>query len=384
MTSPRPPSRPNRYSGPLSTWRSWTASERELAASLGQLQARDLSLHLYNANRLKKRAINQQQISKGNAEQDELEERHALEKIWLPPKVWTAWPMAQDQVPREGEGMSWEEEGNETSSLYRKRFENLSHSMEELLAAQCIKESKERYLARKWETEKSDLNELYKENNRKRSRSLTKASDSGHEDGKESQLEPVVLADDDRARDILQPTIRNILSRLDDLLMGLHHARRSYMSKSNDSASETQTDVAENANGISRRRRVNTRRKGAKSQPITGQSVKAPSSESGNWSSSSNESRQPAVKKRRKGTSPFSRSRSLHNRQIRVGLRDWADVLGVSSMIGWDQTIINRTAARCASLFKEGMTFRILEEGKDENKEVSYLPSVSKGSLSVS
>lgn len=47
--------RPNRYVGPSSTWQSLTEQERGLAASLDALRNQDLSIHLYNAHRLKKR-----------------------------------------------------------------------------------------------------------------------------------------------------------------------------------------------------------------------------------------------------------------------------------------------------------------------------------------
>ena len=48
--------RSNRYKGPASTWQSLTEQERGLAASLDQLRNEDLSIHLYNAHALRKRA----------------------------------------------------------------------------------------------------------------------------------------------------------------------------------------------------------------------------------------------------------------------------------------------------------------------------------------
>ncbi len=50
------PTRPNRWAGAPSTWASLTAQERGLAASLDQIRNADLSVHLYNAYLLKKRA----------------------------------------------------------------------------------------------------------------------------------------------------------------------------------------------------------------------------------------------------------------------------------------------------------------------------------------
>lgn len=48
--------RPNRWQGAPSTWTTLTAQERGLAASLDQIRNADLSIHLYNAHALKRRA----------------------------------------------------------------------------------------------------------------------------------------------------------------------------------------------------------------------------------------------------------------------------------------------------------------------------------------
>lgn len=47
--------RPNRWTGPSSTWLSLTEQERGLAASLEALRNRDLSTHLYNSFALRRR-----------------------------------------------------------------------------------------------------------------------------------------------------------------------------------------------------------------------------------------------------------------------------------------------------------------------------------------
>jgi hypothetical protein len=47
--------RENRFTGPASTWRDYTADERGLIASLDQERAGDLGVHLYNAHALKSR-----------------------------------------------------------------------------------------------------------------------------------------------------------------------------------------------------------------------------------------------------------------------------------------------------------------------------------------
>lgn len=49
-------SRPNRWLGPESTWRAITEEERLLWRSMKLLRDRDLSVHLYDAFALKRRA----------------------------------------------------------------------------------------------------------------------------------------------------------------------------------------------------------------------------------------------------------------------------------------------------------------------------------------
>ena len=49
-------SRPNCWTGAPSTWLAITASERQQAAALEQLRNANLSIHLYNAFALRKRA----------------------------------------------------------------------------------------------------------------------------------------------------------------------------------------------------------------------------------------------------------------------------------------------------------------------------------------
>src|SRR5437868_6984891 len=49
--------RPNRYYGPASTWRSWTKEDRDVAESLELDRAQDLSVHLYNAHVIRSQTL---------------------------------------------------------------------------------------------------------------------------------------------------------------------------------------------------------------------------------------------------------------------------------------------------------------------------------------
>src|SRR4029077_15941987 len=66
------------------------------------------------------------------------------------------------------------------------------------------------------------------------------SSDTGFRDACGPQ--PVIQADDDKSRLQLRPLARHILDRLDNLLMGLHHARKATAAEP-DRTSNTQTDT---------------------------------------------------------------------------------------------------------------------------------------------
>lgn len=145
---------------------------------------------------------------------------------------------------------------------------------------------------------------------------------------KGSNSRPVVMADDDKARALLQLPIRHTLQKLDDLLTGLHHARQSYLNpdetnSGTDTATSRESSVARNSRTRSKSR-----------------------------------SRSVSQNRKKKPTSVSSRARRLG--EIRP--RDWSEVLGVAMMTGWDSEVVKRATARCSQLFGEQMEFRGLGE----------------------
>lgn len=404
-----PPSRPNRYRGPLSTWRNWTAAERDLAISLQQLIANDLSVHLYNVFHLK---ASTRKLSGQGTETHTRDLEHA--EKWVPPKVWTAWPLPPEIVPRGWNVSSWDEEGVRRQRYHGKR-DTTSHVLKELLVGYVLKKSKERF----WERERED-EESKTQNVKSRRRSGKSKGDSegldpsshdnehtwrvntssahseaGDDDGQSqiaqtspqaeratspsdrhsdhllNNLVPAVMVDDDRASDILKPTMHHVLARFDSLLMGLHHARNAYITQ-NDSASEIQKDVDEVQQSSQGKRKRNKSRQRRDRPRIY------------NESTAESEIDNPADLKPSSlpGTHshqiPSSRRKARRSRdpKTRIGLRNWSDVLGIASMTGWEPAVLERAATRCAALFEEGISFRTLREGNDTVEEVSYLPGI--------
>jgi len=412
-----PPSRPNKYHGPASTWRNWTAAERELAASLQQLTANDLSVHLYNAFHLQRRP---EKIRGQGGEQHEGVSEGA--EAWLPPKVWTAWPLPPDVVPRNADISHWEEEGDRPGRYYGGR-DATSNVLKELLVAYILKKAKERFWAREWDDDEPDgadgklSRELGSQSDPSNcdsgksnpsppatehtSRESSSSARSGLDDDdvqphsaeaspraesaatpsggcldlKPRDFEPEVMVDDDKASDILEPTMNHVLAKFDDLLMGLRHARSAYMAL-DDSASESQKDVRDPRQSKQGKGKRSKSRQGRGRPSSNGKSSVGFAIDIAGNSRPSSTSRT-----RSQRTSSSSRkAQSFQSRKARVGLRDWSDVLGIASMTGWESAVVEKAATRCAALFEEGISFRTLGEGTDEVREDSYLPRISKRS----
>ena len=350
-----PPTRPNKFRGNPATWRNWTTPERDLMASLDQLTAQDLCVHLYNAFQLKRRANDQKRLQSTEANDDrESDERPA----WKPPKVWTAWPLPPIYVPRD-EGKRWEEEGMLGRQI-PKKSRNPCDSLRELLEAQILRHAREQYSNRKSGTPPDEESSSGQSSPIEQA---AKAPFDGRNDDSSGTLRPVVMADDERASHILRPTVTHILGKLDRLLMGLHRARSSYL-EIDDSAFDSGSLKATPSRS---RSRLGKRKRSASilSRKAALESQTASSSDADDQRTSRSRSRSRGRK--------LPTAESSRIRKNRLGLRAWSDVLGMASLTGWDADVVERTASRCALLFGEGITFRTLEEGIPGFTETSFV-----------
>ena len=421
-----------------STWLNQTAGDRAISDSLDQLRARDLSIHLFNAHSLKKRAPLVRSKTEDSSENN---------LLWKPPKHWTAWPLASDEVPKLKKEIWADVEDGELTSQSLNYPDGPGAELCEQLIEVVLKTARERFLA---EDFRQDTNMVsvapgrtddgYTSASRSRAGSESESSvfnssvDSDEEirhpssevpigDGAEDtplfddihhssasdrqppsklkgrndsrnlpnntspsndprlrSLKPAIMADEELASSILQPSLRHILSKLDTLLRGLHHARRASLRVNDDSASETQTDMDDDGSRAPSSARTRSRsahsRKRSISQRRTSRSHSQAASASvgSDTSTSSYEtSSRQAGKRARRSSSPRLKARRFRRRRDRMGLRDWSDVLGVAAMQGWDRKVIDAAAGRCAALFGEGMDFRVVD-GLDVD-DFSYLPT---------
>lgn len=459
--SPTPETRPNRWAGPPSTWLSVTEQERGLAASLDQLRDQDLSIHLYNAHVLKKRARRFWERKGKGEEFDEEGEGHG----WAPPKGWTAWPLPAGEVPREGEIVG-EDDGSDAFT-FRRRDGNEAPSgmLEEQLVAVTLRFARERFEGREWaksdevmEDENLDRDTRVKDGtfepsyvSRDGSEDIEDAPTSGQAEtldeeeneyeplvkeqfeplGSIKWLKPVISVDDERSAALLRPSIRHTLSKLDEVLVALHHARDTCHQYGSRSAANTDDEMVRgedsdtsatpekrprgrprkfanlailpkkapapslrpNDPGLFRAKKTHLGRPQKVYERLDGETQqeylvriarlqkKALPSFAALHSPSAPATRSPSAASERSRRSPAKRQTSEElkvSRQKKLGLRDWSEILGSAALVGFPPAVIARATQRCADLFGEGMSMMTLPEvpfkAKDKDFVATYQP----------
>ena len=367
------PSRPNKFLGPPSTWRNWTAPERELAASVEQLQAKDLSIHLYNSFKLRNRKRLRSPDPHVQSPQDS---KNSEGSQWVPPKVWTAWPLPPDIVPKEYNERRWEDD-DILSEMHHARLERPGQELQEMLVAQVLRKAKEQFGEQQWEGAQHTTKTTMREPEHFQGRRHANGRFCAKQDHDLSDQKPVIMADDQRASEILRPTVQHMMTKLDGLLMGLHHARAAYLAvEDSDSESRSLSNERATPRGRPRKRK----QKASSPDEDTGTSQGMPDYDDSDSGGSQSSKEKPARKDRiqyARSSSRRSRSHNFRKRKGRLGLRDWSDVLGIAAMTGWQQSVVGIATARCATLFEEGIKFRTLEEGKEVCEADVYLPNAA-------
>ncbi|PQE14004.1 RNA polymerase i specific transcription initiation factor protein [Rutstroemia sp. NJR-2017a BBW] len=436
-TSPSPP-RANRWQGPARTWQQLTEEERGLAASLDELRNRDLSVHLYNAFALKRRAkgFDARIDDKENYVDEDADEANGFR----PPRNWTAWPIESSSVPRDGEQIG-PDDGDDIFTLKRDEVNRPSRGLEELLVASTLRFAKEKFQFRESESERvmddaeaeyvethSELDEPGGEDAEDRADSIRAPSEPP---STTTILRPTVSADDERSRELLRPSIRHTLSKLDEVLMALHYARQTCQRYASQSEPDTKAPGQSGDDEIPKVKRPKGRpRKHAPiSTPTTRESspVGGEGDDPESWRTTRGKTtrrgRPKKVYEKLEGEtqieyltriartqkkplpkfapplktelsrsvspnkSPTKRgnSRLQENHHKRnYGLRDWSEVLGSAALVGFSPDVIARATQRCANLFGESMTMRTMIEGPDLDNDTSSESSEDEMSVAAS
>lgn len=451
--------RENRFIGPDSTWRTHAAAERGLLASLEQQRANDLSIHLYNAHALKARIRDPKPgPSKGKyyrGKKHWIKSNEDGSLPWHPDVAWTAWPLRPEAVPRKGEVFGRPVLGEDDGTYRREEHWRPSGDLEEEVLAVMLRRAKEQFRERQWKgisSEAKPNDGVARPSGEEKGGSEASAPDADTDDSMRDgetdtesgesdstfddpiishSFEPDIIADDEEAALILQPTFRHILSELDRLLMGLHTSRQGHVNRTNDrstsrSKSKTQSGRSRSrskVNGASSKGNKRSKRavKAAEDDSDDGNSedesvapLKAGkkaasprrrSRETGPDLSEEEGEQDPALASKRKilkrhadrarrhsddeyveddasahDTTPNedndankvkSQAATLDNtreqpkiertnpkRQRPLNPRDWSEVLGIASLVGWNPAVVDRAARRCTSLLGERMDFQ--------------------------
>ncbi|KAF5002185.1 hypothetical protein FGRMN_561 [Fusarium graminum] len=417
--------RPNRWTGPKSTWRTLTEEDRLLWQSMKQIQDQDLAVHLYNAFALKRRSQNA-----ASAQDLVVTTENGQEGVWAPPKSWTAWPLKHKHVPKQR--LINEQHDEDDRFTFRRKEETMpSTELEEEISATILRTAKRRFRRRKNKMAKPSIEDstpLHSESGNNTPGVLSRESSARPETEEESDTmavdeektqgrsrqipktyEPIESTNDEASYALLRPSTRHILSQLDDTLRILRNSRIAGMNYLSDSSTEDESDnqsqsgrkkprgrprkilhevdisaSASPAGQTGRRgrpRKVHIPREGESYEEMLQRIAR----ESHRKIPTTEEDRDAAFEEWiRKGDEIIERERSQSLRRAtsqgaeteeesvsganvdrklaRQGLRDWSDVLGAAAIAGFSGDVIARTARRCADLFGEGMVVRTLNE----------------------
>ncbi|EGR47558.1 uncharacterized protein TRIREDRAFT_64175 [Trichoderma reesei QM6a] len=265
-------SRPNRWTGPRREWQRFTIEERRLWQSMQAVESQDLAIHLYNAHALKKRGKDPQ-----TAQDVTVATEDGQQRIWAPPRVWTAWPLNERRVPKQRIIQRDHDEFDRFT--FRKAERHMpSSELHEELGATILRFAGERF---RKSLEKSrrktvltsiegDAVSHYHGEGSREDEATSSLPDppspsqtSDYEDVKmkmhlegeeddpvkseerqkaDEAREPAMSSNDDLSYEILRPSVRHILSQLDATLRILHNARVATTNYASDSSATSDSE----------------------------------------------------------------------------------------------------------------------------------------------
>lgn len=295
-----PTQRPNRFKGPLQTWKGYTAVDRQAADSLQQLEDTDLSAHLYNAHALKRRARrpaekittlsnwrNKDAWLRQGKELQYTDAGGQTQTELIPSKDWTAWPLPPTSlftldngfrraavVPEADEwvigGSGQQDPGEELKEemlgLFLRTAKNSWNAKEyqdenqrsARKAAKTSAKSRSKSAQEISDTEMKDVGEDDAEDDEEEV-AQAGATKRGRKPQAEMDFKPAILADDMKAQRLLRPTIASVLSKLDDVALSLQRTRHNHFGRGAFGDESSQSDFATDAETTGRESRSRSR-----------------------------------------------------------------------------------------------------------------------------
>ncbi|KAG9255933.1 uncharacterized protein F5Z01DRAFT_634902 [Emericellopsis atlantica] len=409
--------RPNRWTGPASTWRHLTEEERLLWHAYEKVENENLGIHLYNVFALRKRAENPATMGDVTVQLD-----NGSEAVWTPPKMFTAWPLIKDRLPEE-HFVKREDDEDEPYTYRKEETKYPSTDLREELNATILRMAKQRFRKRKarWDAVRPSVEDAGDELEQASSEEdddepLAPAESPQHrehgqdEDDRDGSTEdrdddhpqtetatprqrippktyePIVSLEDHAS--LLNPISRHIISQVNKTLSILSASRTiglgGYDSDSS-SSSDTST-TSRRRTSRSRRSPSATSNTSTKSPTTSGKRGRPRKVHARKAGETDEEMATRVAREMHRALPPPSRPASADNdndsafeawlrteqKQPRqpskkppprlFGLRDWSDVVSSAALAGFSPDVIARTTQRCANLFGEGMVMRSLHE----------------------
>ncbi|KXJ89604.1 RNA polymerase I-specific transcription initiation factor-domain-containing protein [Microdochium bolleyi] len=434
------------WQGPASAWRANNAQEISNATALEEIRNRDLSVHLYNAFALKRRHGTSDALATApvaGQDIDVVTGQVIQADPWVPPLSWTAWPLSTSSVPSpEFVRRQQKLDPAERLTIRMPVANDPGSALRDALAASILRSAKEHFIARGWQTDPgedggSDGADSDTSGGGRLSDAARKETPSGSARSKDGKKEvdqaedenfqvPAVSADDSLSHDILAPSIRHIMSRLDSTLDALHNAQEaatSYLSEASDSDSAHSTRSRHSRQRPASRHPGQGQRKtalkpefiqefvaqwdpdaaapetsqvsGGKAKPgrprkkyprqpeesdadyvlrvsrlrktrvpthMTLTSSHARTPSTAPETDASEEEGWNQTQRQPKGHPPSERKRK------QLTPRDWTDVLSAACLGGFSAQVLDRAARRCADVFGQQMRLHTLEETRHDQE----------------
>ena len=446
------------------SWRRWTAPDRELAASLEDVESADLAAHLYNTHHLKRRLRLSAEhtselkswqskdawLKKGQELQYQDPLTQDLETELIPPKPWSAWPLPPHQLRSDDFSTRGTEDCEVGWHVNSWVDHDSGETMREEILALFLRTAKENRVAQQAHESGADMGMLdahmgdhssslppnseiemaedvlarnadqheisQRSSGTKLSKTKVYSSETEGEqlareindlgvdtdaegifgttdcsefesdtEGKQAtsthqppDVEATVLADDDIARRVLDPSINSLLSSVDKLVVAINRCRTNHLGDRGRSRSASVSDyladresTTRQSRSLSRSRSTGyavkqngpSRTKSRLSKPHPKQSLGLATLQEGSDSVTQHGLNEGPRRRRARSTSSASSNISGDSQVGRgSGLMDWSEVLGLAAVSGWNQRAIARATQRCASLFGETMGFRTFEQ----------------------
>lgn len=423
-------SRPNRWRGPPQSWRTITEEDRLTYNAFEKVRNQDLSVHLYNAFALGRRRVPQEAEASAGPDIDAATGRPVVHsEPWAPPKGWTAWPLGTHLVPPD-DFMKRTEDDDEVFTFRRLERDTPSGKLEEIVSADILRFAKEKFSKRRLGEAPPSPAGVKVKAEPLSSENESLPSEEESEDGWEENVDgarhqrrtrapvttfkPAVATDDDVSYELIRPSTRSILEKLDRTLSILHNSRmasaknlmESGESSSEDDGHDEVTDRPHYTSGVGSGRArshgmQSTSTTGGREPNTTKEVKKSNRGRPAKFVQREGESehdflirRAKAQKKKmpinlkqeavggeetevegqrslRKRTRRRTRRRDsmtedkeywMQKKLERLNLRDWSDVMGAAALAGFSPKVVARATQRCANLFGQGMDMHTIYE----------------------